>query len=197
MKFAISENLGKVADFASDAQKWLAELNRKPVDKRSPTQRVDGQSKTSETISRDMTMTLNQQKTTEKDSLIVEFSTMHRLKLSKDGCGDLIIKGKKYVGSRPEDACHIFEGYNTGLGVSLNFKSVKRWNRARRTLQDAGAQLRQNGDMDGIFVFNPADKPQVDLVLSLVRPRQKRILSDDQRRVLADRMAVARNKKAA
>jgi len=76
-------------------------------------------------------------------------------------------------------------------------KSAKRWNRARRTLQDAGAQLRQNGDMDGIFVFNPADKPQVDLVLSLVRPRQKRILSDDQRRVLADRMAVARNKKAA
>jgi len=142
-------------------------------------------------------MTLNQQKTTEKDSIIVEFSTMHRLKLSKDGCGDLIIKGKKYVGSRPEDACHIFEGYSTGLGVSLNFKSAKRWNRARRTLQDAGAQLHQNGDMDGIFVFNPADKPQVALVMSFVRPRQKRILSDDQRRVLADRMAVARNKKAA
>lgn len=135
---------------------------------------------------------LGSEKPSEKASKIVEFSTMYRLKVSKDGCGDPIIKGKLYVGSHLEDTCHVFEGYTSGLGVYLNFKTKNRWNKARAALLAAGACLRQNGDMDGVFVFDPESK-HASLVLRLIRARQKRVLSDEQRRALTDRIAVARS----
>ena len=80
------------------------------------------------------------------------------------------------------------EGHEAG-------KSAK-WVHARKKLINAGFTLKQNGDAQGVMLFNPEDKAQAKLALKLagIRTRQ---LSPERKAALAAQLMAARAKRAA
>jgi hypothetical protein len=73
-------------------------------------------------------------------------------------------------------------------------KSAK-WVHARKKLIEAGLTIKQNGDAEGVALFNPEDKAQAKLALKMagVRTRQ---LSPERKAALATQLAAARAKKS-
>ena len=92
----------------------------------------------------------------------------------RDVCGDYIITGKR-IKTKPEDACHIYDGFSDGrLGAYFTFNSVRKWNNAQRTLAAVGLVPRQNGDMEGCVRFDPPESEAGRGYLqtgSCIRPR--------------------------
>jgi hypothetical protein len=74
-------------------------------------------------------------------------------------------------------------------------KSAK-WVHARKKLINAGFTLKQDGDAEGVALFNPEDKAQAKIALKLagIRTRQ---LSPERKAALAAQLAEARTKKVA
>lgn len=68
----------------------------------------------------------------------------------------------------------------------------------RKTALAGGLELKWKGEAESIFYFNPADAVQVKLVVKLVgaKIRRRRFLTPEQRQALADRLVVARARKA-
>ena len=135
---------------------------------------------------------------------IQQFAEVYSLQTHKDGSGDLIVVGKSLVKEgrtdsprHREQAHHIFDGYSSGLGVYFNCATFRHWNSIRQKLINAGAAVRQNGDVDGIVQFDPENKKLAKLILKLTGARAKRQLSPEQKQVLADRLARAREEKNA
>jgi len=110
------------------------------------------------------------------------FAETHRLSLKKDGCGDHIIPGA---------SGQIFDGYADGrLGVYLNGETPKAWTYARRKMEQAGMTIRQNGDTDGVAVFDPANGEQARAAIRITGARIRRIPSPAQLAVLATARAM-------
>lgn len=74
-------------------------------------------------------------------------------------------------------------------------KSAK-WVNAKKKLINAGFTIKQDGDAEGVALFDPEDKAQAKLALKLagVRTRQ---LSPERKAALAAQLAGARAKRAA
>lgn len=97
---------------------------------------------------------------------VQEFAAANNLRTQKDGCADSIVYARK--------GSDIFDGYNSGLGICLMFDTKKKWTFARAKMIAAGFTIRQDGDTEGIAVFEPTNKPQVRLALKLSGARAKR-----------------------
>ena len=111
------------------------------------------------------------------------FAATHHLGLKKDGCGDHIIPGT---------SGHIFDGYADGrLGVYVNGESPKAWTYGRRKLEQAGMTIRQNGDVDGVAVFDPADREQARVAIRITGARVRRMAAPPSPAQLAARAAFA------
>src|SRR5271157_2821810 len=112
----------------------------------------------------------------ERTMNVKEFAEKYRVRLKKDECGDAVVPGKDHTGERGEFSVslrrprrkhslyfqsHIFDGYaNDQLGVYLAFESKKKWGNARRKMEAAGFVIRQDGDTEGIAMFDPANHRQ-------------------------------------
>ena len=94
------------------------------------------------------------------------FAATHHLRLKRDQCGDTFIPGT---------SGHIFDGYNSGLGVYVSPCSVRGWTFARRAMESAGMTIRQNGDDEGIAVFDPTNAEQARLAIRLTHARVRRM----------------------
>jgi len=112
-----------------------------------------------------------------------EFATKYRLKAVPDQCGDLIIPCQlskdanlsEYASDEntlPELAmCWITDGKKaprTGL-----------WNRTKVKCLETGMRLHQEGDGEGIFVFDPANPVQAKLAIKMVKARVKRQMTPE------------------
>jgi hypothetical protein len=82
---------------------------------------------------------------------------------------------------------HIYEHGIGRFGVYLSCATERRWSSAKRTLTAAGFAIRQNGDIEGTALFDPANEQQARLALDIARIRKRRIVTDAQRQAIADR----------
>jgi len=111
------------------------------------------------------------------------FAETHHLSLKKDGCGDHVIPGA---------SGHIFDGYADGrLGVYVDGESPKAWTYARRKLEQTGMTIRQNRDVDGVAVFDPANREQARVAIRITGARVRRMAGPPSPAQIAPRAAFA------
>ncbi len=134
---------------------------------------------------------------------IKTFAESHRVRTRHDSCGDTIIPGKRYAPAtetpdRVENRSHVFE-YEDGehFGVCLMFATARKWGSAKRKLDAAGFSLRQDGDTEGIALFDPRDEAQARLALKLAGVKTRRELSPERREAQARLLAAVRAAKQA
>lgn len=114
---------------------------------------------------------------------LISFAESFQLKVKRDGCGDRIIPGKHG---------HIGDGYaNELLGVYLSFDTVRQWHSRRKQLLSLGARLKQNGDTDGVLLFQPEDKPLARLAIRLAGIKRRKSALPPSPKQLAARLAFA------
>ena len=131
---------------------------------------------------------------------IKQFADCYKVKIRRDSWDDPIIPGKQFCKDMPERVeyrSHVFDNEDgTNFGVCLMFTSARKWGNARRTLQAANFTIRQNGETEGIGLFNPADKAQAKLALKVAGVKNRRQLSPEQRALLANRLATLRENRS-
>ena len=149
---------------------------------------------------------------------IAIFAEKYRVKTRRDECGDTVILGKRWK-EQPESrdmdpgrrgklqyGHQIFECGDGRLGLWLMFyvdngreiggsgKTAK-WPNAKKKLIAAGFTVIRDGDAEGIAVFDPENNDQARLALKLAGVRVRRRLSEEQRKLVADRLMVARRER--
>jgi hypothetical protein len=114
---------------------------------------------------------------------ISQFAEAHRLKLTKDDCGDPVITGR--IGQS-----NIYEHSPVELGVAFITDGKKDprtalFNTFKIACLSAGMTLRQAGDAEGAFSFDPGDREQATVAIKGIRARAKRRMSVSQAAGLA------------
>jgi hypothetical protein len=110
---------------------------------------------------------------------VKHFADTHRVRARRDECGELILPGR--IG-------HVYEHGTSRFGVYLNCATKRAWSSAKRTLTAAGFTIRQNGDMEGTALFDPANEEQARLAVEIARIRKRRVVTPEQRKRMAERM---------
>ena len=118
---------------------------------------------------------------------ITDFAAQHHLKLTKDECGDLVVMGR--IGRS-----NIYQDDDDTLGVMFITDAPRTalWNKFKSACLAAGMTLRQSGDAEGSFTFDPANREQVKLAIKGIRARAKRQVTPEQAAAGAARLLVAR-----
>lgn len=103
------------------------------------------------------------------------FANTHRLKTRRDSCGEPLVIVGRPPRPRPEDCCHIYHHDETRLGLVLLYDRALLWNNAKKRLLAAGFELAQNGDTEGVLLFDPENAVHVRLALKAagIHPRQQ------------------------
>jgi hypothetical protein len=121
-----------------------------------------------------------------------EFGTKHRLKVTVDGDGESVIKGKQG---------EIYQHSEKQLGVIFMPPSKtdkcgrwcpKVWGNLRRAGVELGMTVLLNGDSEGALGFDPANRAQVAHAIKVAKARVKKELSPERREALAAVLARAR-----
>ncbi len=124
-----------------------------------------------------------------------QFSTQHRVRIRRDGCGEEIILGRQFCADMPkrtEYRAHVYEYGDSRLGVMLLFTSARKWESAKRKLTAAGFTLRQDGHTEGTLLFDPANEAQARLALAVIRAKRIRELSPAHRATATAVLAASR-----
>ena len=108
---------------------------------------------------------------------ISEFATQHRLKVTKDQCGDPVILGR--IGSS-----NIYEYSDDALGVAFITPADKPprtnlWHKFKTRCLAAGMTLVQCGGSEGAFSFDPENTAHAKLAITGIRARAKRRISPE------------------
>jgi hypothetical protein len=124
--------------------------------------------------------------------IIEKFAKEHRLKVTKDSCGDDVVVGRLY----PRDA-NISEFGGGMLAMCwLTWESRKaKFNSVKRECLEAGMTLHQEGDDEGIFLFDPSNSKQATLAISSVKAKVKKQVSEATKARLVATLANARQRK--
>ncbi len=117
---------------------------------------------------------------------IQQFAERYRVKTKRDECGDTIIPGK--VG-------HIFDGFESSLGVCAMLPTRRQWGHIRKKMEAAGFIIRQQGETEGTAIFDPANKQQAKLALRLVRVKVRQQMAPPSAAQLAVRARFAQNRR--
>jgi excisionase family DNA binding protein len=154
------------------------------------------------------------------ETSLEKFAETYRIRIRKDECGEPVIFGRlwknqpipKFGPHRPASEYHyghqIFDNGDGRLAVLLMFESPAKWTFAERKLVAAGFTVKQSGISKGIppffdrhgedvVLFDPTNKKQAKLALRISGARIKRVLTPEQKNVLATRLAEARLKPVA
>lgn len=95
---------------------------------------------------------------------IQRFAARHKLKLRTDEDSTRCIEGK---------FGQIYEHSPETLAVQYG-ADTSTWSRRRRAGEDAGMTCWQDGDLEGVLHFNPEDRGQVKVAISIAGVRRKR-----------------------
>lgn len=108
------------------------------------------------------------------------FAEQHRLKTKLDSCGEIIIEGRNG---------QIYEHGDNQLAVLFAIPSKsdpagrwcpKIWNARRKSGEDVGMTVLQNGDSEGTMLFDAEDRTQVKVALKIAKVRPKRQMAPEQ-----------------
>ena len=128
-------------------------------------------------------------------SALVEFAQQYGLRVTRDKCGDAVVRGK--LG-------HLYEHDANRFGMVLeastngpHFDNTLR-SRKRRAIT-SGSILHQEGDFESILLFDPTDERQAELATRLIKAKKIRTApqaSDAQLQVRALFSSRARSKRS-
>lgn len=124
---------------------------------------------------------------------VKDFAARHRLKLTKDGSGEdieFIVQGR--IGQSS-----IYEYSDSELAVAFVTDGKKPprtglYNTFKAACVSAGMVLRQSGDAEGSFSFDPENDAQAKVAIRGVRAKAKRRISPEQALAGAARLLAAR-----
>jgi len=129
---------------------------------------------------------------------IEQFADKYHTRTRKDECGETYIPGTPWP---DKNYGHQIYEHGNGFALLLMFpvgheaggKSAK-WVHARKKLINAGFTVKQDGDAEGVVLFDPEDKAQAKLALKLagIRTRQ---LSAERKAALTAQLAAVRMRK--
>jgi hypothetical protein len=127
---------------------------------------------------------------------IKEFATRHRLKLTKDCSGEDI----EFVIAGRVGQSLIYEYSDTELGVAFMTDGRKPprtglYTTFKAACLSVGMTLRQSGDAEGSFSFDPEEDTQAKVAIKGIRAKVKRRTSPEQALAGAARLAAARSAK--
>src|SRR5437868_4643956 len=110
---------------------------------------------------------------------------MYRVATRRDVDGTDIIGGK--LG-------HIYEHSDQQLALLFMplAPRARLWRLTKAKGTAAGMSLRQNAESEGTLLFDGGSPEQARLAISLVRARPKRVLTDEQRSALSERLSKMR-----
>lgn len=116
---------------------------------------------------------------------IEEFAKQHRLKTERDVYDEVTIPGRNG---------HVYFYGANELGVIFITPATEAprtafWNRMSTACTLGGLTLRQRGDAEGVFSFDPANPAHVKLAIKLADVRAKRRVSEVQRAAAVARFA--------
>jgi hypothetical protein len=124
---------------------------------------------------------------------IHEFAIKYRLKVRQNRDD-----GTDIIPGRPGFS-HIYEYSDDELGVMfVSYATVhgsprpRLWNAHSRKALAAGMTLRQNGDGEGAFSFDPANPVQAKLAIRIAGVKRKRRMTEEQRVKTAELLVAAR-----
>lgn len=127
---------------------------------------------------------------------IHDFATKYRLKIRRDPDD-----GTDIIPGRPGFS-HIYEYSDTELGVMyVSYNNVfeparpRVWNAHSRKALAAGMTLRQNGDAEGAFSFDPANPVQAKLAIRIAGVKAKRRMTEEQKVKTAQLLVAARQRR--
>ncbi|HZQ68388.1 MAG TPA: hypothetical protein VFA68_07700 [Terriglobales bacterium] len=123
---------------------------------------------------------------------IRQFAVQHDLKITRGPDeGTEIIPGR--IGQS-----HIFAYDDERLGVVImpDSGSSNYWTAARKAFEKAGMMITQNGDEEGVAVFDPKSREQVKLALRYAGVRKPKSLSPKRAAALEKARAVATRNRA-
>jgi len=117
---------------------------------------------------------------------IRSFAEKYRLYTKLDTDGTTIVAGK--LG-------HIYEHSETQLGLLFmpTTPRARLWSATKAKGTAAGMLLRQNAEGEGTMLFDSNSPEQAPLAVTLVRARPKRVLTEEQRSALSERLSNARS----
>ena len=114
-------------------------------------------------------------------TMFEKFAKQYRLRITSDTCGDPIVQGRLYkdanISEFSEDKlamCFLVDGRPGAPSRQGLFNSTK------AKCLEAGMTLHQEGDQEGIFVFDPTNAEQSKLAIKGVRAHVKKQLSPEQ-----------------
>lgn len=99
---------------------------------------------------------------------VKEFATKMRLRVKRDEGGERIIPGKRG---------HIYEHSISLSGILFMPDKTRLWVNAKRKLRAAGITIRQDGDEEGIALFDPLNQEHVRLALKVLGMKPRRVAS--------------------
>jgi hypothetical protein len=113
-----------------------------------------------------------------REEMIHTFAQQNRLSISLEtDDGTTVVRGR--------DGCHFYEYSNSQLGLMVlsdrKDARPRRWAGIRKKCLAAGMTLRQDGDDEGAFSFDPANRKQARLAIKVTGARPKRQLSPEHR----------------
>ena len=121
---------------------------------------------------------------------IEQFAEQHRLRTRRDECNDTIIPGR--VGQ-------IYDNGAGRRGVMYmpdpdgnRDPSPKRWNNRKRKLTAAGCQIKNDGDGEGIALFDPDNAVQVRLAIQVAGIKRIRMSAPPSPAQVASRLLFSR-----
>ncbi len=103
--------------------------------------------------------------------MVEVFANKYQLRLKRHEDGELIVPGKRG---------HLYEHDDSLLGLLFMPGMPRLWANARRRLEAAGCIIWQDGDEEGVALFDPHNAAQARIALKVVGARPKRTLSSAQ-----------------
>jgi hypothetical protein len=124
--------------------------------------------------------------------LLENFAVEHHLTTRRDSCGEpLIVPGNP---RRSEDISHIYEHSDGVLGLVLLYDTPLLWKNAKKRLLGLGFTVHQDGETEGILLFDPKNAVQVQAAIKIAGLKHKRQISETRRTLLranSEKMRVA------
>jgi len=124
------------------------------------------------------------------------FTQDFRLKLTKDASGDPVVQGRLHRDAVISEfdqtflaLCFLVDGRRGAPSRTGMFNNVK------RACLAAGMRIRQRGDQEAVFLFDPADRMQGKLAVKSIKARVKKVVGPEVRERLIAGLAKAREAK--
>jgi hypothetical protein len=122
-----------------------------------------------------------------------DFAKQHRLRVTKDACGDAVIAGRMYESNIYEWS---LDGSKFGVMFITDGKKAPRtglFKRFKVACLAVGMKPIEIGDAEGAFIFDSMNKEQAKVAIKGIRARVRRQLTPEQHSRLANVGFKARN----